>query len=109
MNIDLNKDCIDACLQCFSACLNCAGRDHKEGSSMGNCAQINMECAAVCNAAAKLMSLGSKYAKEVCLICVKICTECAEECEKHDKPHCRECAQACRECAEHCEKMAGRK
>ena len=73
---------------------------------MTRCIQMDMECAAICNAAARLMSLGSDMADEVCAICAKICEACGAECAKHDNDHCRECAQACLVCAEECRKMA---
>ena len=73
---------------------------------MANCIQLDMECAAICYAAAQLMSLGSEKAKAICSICADICYQCAEECGKHNTEHCQECAGACKQCAEECRKMA---
>ena len=73
---------------------------------MARCIQLDMECAAICNASAQLMSVGSDKAKEVCRVCSDICQACGDECGKHDTEHCRECAEACRACAEECRKMA---
>lgn len=106
MNYHDYKTCIDACLNCAAVCQHCASMDLKEsGSHMKHCAQLDMECAAACYAAAQLMSLGSEHAKEMCRLCAKICIACAEECEKHDDEHCRECAAACRKCAAECGNM----
>lgn len=74
---------------------------------MTKCIQLDMECAAICYAAASLMSMGSERAMEICRICAEICQQCGEECQKHDMEHCQECAKACLQCAEECRHMAG--
>jgi len=73
---------------------------------MAKCIELDMECAAICTAAAQLMSLGSDKAREVCSICAFLCKTCADECGKHSHLHCQECAAACRECAYECSQMA---
>ena len=73
---------------------------------MARCIRLDMECAALCYAAAQLMSLGSAHAPSICRICAEACEACAEECSKHDDKHCQECAAACRKCAEACRRMA---
>jgi hypothetical protein len=72
---------------------------------MARCIQLDMECAAICYAAAQLMSLGSEKAKDICAICADICETCGQECGKHQNEHYRECAQTCKQCAEECRKM----
>lgn len=72
---------------------------------MARCIQLDMECAAICYAAAQLMSLGSNKAKDICHICADICEACGEECGKHETEHCQECAKECKQCAEECRKM----
>jgi hypothetical protein len=62
-----------------------------------------MECAAICYAAAQLMSLGSDKVKEMARLCALMCDTCAEECNKHLHEHCIECADACTKCADECE------
>ena len=75
---------------------------------MARCIQLDMECAAVCYAAAQLMSLGSSKAEEICRICAEICEQCAGECEMHSHmEHCRQCVEVCRRCAEECRSMVG--
>lgn len=73
---------------------------------MAGCIQLDMECAAICYAAAQLMSLGSEKAKDLCRLCADICSECAAECGKHQTNHCQQCAEACRICADTCGSMA---
>jgi len=73
---------------------------------MAKCIQLDMECAAICYAAAQLMSVGSEKAKEICSICADICEACGNECGNHQSEHCQECSKACKQCAEECRKMA---
>lgn len=73
---------------------------------MARCIQLDMECAALCYAAAQVASLGGAKAKDICRICGELCTACAIECGRHDVEHCKECAEACIHCAEECRKMA---
>ncbi len=73
---------------------------------MAACIRLDMECAAICYAAAQLMSLGSDKAKDICLICADICDKCAAECMHHQTEHCQECARTCKQCAEECRKIS---
>jgi hypothetical protein len=102
------KAYIDACLKCAAICNHCAASCLKEDDveMMRRCIQLDMECAAVCYAAAQLMSLGSEKAQDMCKLCATICATCANECSHHDNEHCRECAETCRECADLCTVMA---
>ncbi len=107
MNYHDYKSCIDACLQCAAVCHHCASMDLQEDDPemMSHCAQLNMDCAAVCIAAAQLMSIGSKSSKKICQLCAEICKQCMNECVKHDNEHCIECAQTCQTCIEECENI----
>ena len=102
------KTCIEACLKCASICNHCASSCTEEDDvkMMAGCIRMDMECAAICYAAAQLMSLGSERAKEICRICADICEACGAECSQHHTEHCQECAAACKACAEECRKMA---
>lgn len=102
------KACIDACLNCAAICNHCASSctQEEDVKLMARCIQLDMECAALCYAAAQLMSLGSDKAKELCRLCADACEACGEECGKHQMKHCQECADACRKCVEECRKMA---
>lgn len=73
---------------------------------MVTCIQLDRDCADICRLASALMARNSPYAAQVCQLCAKICTACADECAKHEHDHCQECAKACRRCAEECSKMA---
>ena len=106
-NYNTYKSCIEACLKCAVLCNYCASSCTKEEDvkMMSLCIQLDMECSAICYAAAQLMSLGSERANEICKICAGICETCAKECAKHNNLHCKECSVACENCAIECRKM----
>jgi hypothetical protein len=102
------QECIEACLNCVYFCNHCASSclEEEDSDKLARCIQLDLECAAVCKAAADLMALGSDHANQLCQICADICAACAEECDKYTYSHCRECAKICRVCAEECSSMA---
>ena len=98
------QTCIDACIECATVCNHCAVSclEEKEVEHLVKCIRLNLECAVICRGAAELMSLDSRYSKEICQLCATICNACAEICEQHANmgmDHCRECAEACNACA----------
>ena len=101
------KNCIEACLKCAALCNHCAASCTREDDvkMMAACIQFDMECAAICYAAAQLMSLGSNNVKEICKLCADMCDVCGSECNNHQNLHCQECADACKHCADECRKM----
>jgi hypothetical protein len=103
------KVCIDACLACAAVCNHCAASClmEEDVKMMSLCIQLDMECAAICRAAAELMSLGSSHATRICILCADACDACAAECGTHQTRHCRECAELCKKCAAECRKMHG--
>ncbi|CDZ79504.1 hypothetical protein BN59_03822 [Legionella massiliensis] len=103
------QSCIDACLACVTECEHCATACLQEDKvkDMVCCIQLDRDCGQLCSLAAEMMARGSKYAKEICALCAKVCRDCAKECGKHQQmDHCKRCAEACNRCAEECEKMA---
>src|SRR3954466_12461194 len=79
------KVCIEACLNCAAICNHCASSctQEQDVKMMARCIQLDMECAALCYAAAQLMSLGSSKAMDICRICADLCEACGTECGKH--------------------------
>ena len=100
--------CIEACLQCSAVCDHCAVSctNEPDVKMMAKCIRLDMECAVLCSAAARLMSLDSEQAPAICKICSAVCEACGKECGKHDNAHCRKCSEICRVCAAECRKMA---
>jgi hypothetical protein len=103
------KPTIVAALDCAAICRHCAISCLKEEETdvkmMTHCIHLDLVCAALCDAAAELMSLGSNHSKEICQLCAEACDECAKECRKHDTEHCQMCADACEKCAKVCRKV----
>lgn len=106
MNLHDFKNCIEVCYACATSCEHCATECLKEEdtSTLALCIALTRECAIVCDATARLLSIGGDNATLLCGACFDICTACAEECESDSKElgYCAECAAACRRCAEEC-------
>lgn len=103
LNLDYKKG-IEACIKCATECNHCAVSCLKENDvqRLTKCIRLNLECAVVCRVTAELISLHSRYTKEICQLCASICNACAEECERHSNDgleYCKECAETCRACA----------
>ncbi|HVD96597.1 MAG TPA: four-helix bundle copper-binding protein [Cytophagaceae bacterium] len=110
MSHEKYQSCIDACLECATLCDHCASECLKESDlpMLTRCIQLDRECAEMCFSAARIMTLGSEYAGDLCAVCADFCLRCAEECGKHSHmDHCRNCAETCLRCAEECQKMTG--
>jgi len=106
---DLNQ-CIAACFEALRACHACAAADIREGAS-AQCALINLDCAAACEAAIQVMLRNSPHHGDFCALCAHLCTVCAAACAKHASTHdhCARCQQACEACAQECRKHAPEK
>ena len=54
------QTCIEACLRCAAVCNHCASAclREEEVKMMARCIQLDSECAAICYAAAQVMSIG---------------------------------------------------
>jgi Domain of Unknown Function (DUF326) len=109
MKKDILGDCIQACQDCVIVCTRCAAActEKSDVENLSRCIQLNLECAAMCNAAVQLMSLNGTSSDSLCMLCADICRRCAEECGKHDDMnHCRESAERCRVCSILCSQMS---
>lgn len=103
------QSCIKACQECMVECEHCATACLSESNlqELTECIKLDRDCALICSVAAELMARGSRFAKEMCLLCAKVCQACGDECAKHKHmEHCKRCAEACYRCAEECKKMA---
>jgi hypothetical protein len=108
MKKDVLDDCLRACQECVIFCTRCAASCTEESNAqdLSRCIQLNLECAAMCNAAVQLMSLNGISSDSLCRLCADISRRCAEECMKHDSmKHCRDAASCCHECSIICSQM----
>lgn len=100
-------ECAQICRACADACL---GED--EIAMLRQCIRLNLDCADVCDATAKLAVRRTGANEDVILnmlqVCAEACVQCAEECERHagQHEHCRICAEACRRCEAACRSAA---
>lgn len=90
-------NCINHCNYCADACL---GEDGVK--NMVDCIRTDRVCAEACAALNQILAMDYNNVKGLIKYCEQICTECADECGKHDMQHCQDCAEACRKCAKAC-------
>lgn len=104
---------IEACHECGETCTSCADAclGEKGVESLRRCITLNLNCAAVCETTAQLLTRRTEADWELILsqlqACVMACRLCGAECEKHahHHEHCRVCAEACRRCEEACNRI----
>lgn len=58
------------------------------------------ECASICMGTFHALKSGSVHSKNMALLCVGICEECADVCEQQNGIAFKQCARVCRECAD---------
>jgi len=101
---------IDACLSCVQACTACADSDLIEPdiATLRACIARDLVCADICDVTARVLSRPGQWdvltVRDLLVACVRSCTTCAEECDRHAKHHrhCAICAEACRDCIRAC-------
>jgi hypothetical protein len=104
---------IDACSDAEQACTSCADSCVAEPdvADLRRCIGLDLDCADVCGATSRVLSRQARYDKflvqRVLEACVRSCSSCAEECERHaaHHRHCGVCAEACRVCERACRKL----
>lgn len=101
---------IEACANSAQTCTSCTDSSlaEEDVATMVDSIALCDECADVCTATERSLSR-PLHADRVVLhrllrACVRQCTVCAEECEKHAAHHRHHaiCARACRACAKAC-------
>jgi hypothetical protein len=104
----LLAECIVACLESAQSCVSCAdaclGEEHVD--PLRRCVRFALDCADVCEAAARMLSRPHEPDLEVLgrllHVVVLACRACADECGRHASrlEHCRVCQEICRRCGE---------
>jgi hypothetical protein len=101
---------IEACSVCAQACTSCAnsGLAEAEVAALRTCVALCLNCADLCTTTERVLSrpFGSDRLLTHRLLeaCIRACSSCAEECERHaaHHRHCALCVKACRACAQAC-------
>jgi hypothetical protein len=76
----------------------------KGKTGLSDCIALCMDCAETCGLCDRVQARGGPMAAVIQAACAKVCTACAEDCEKHAAvdPVMKACAEACRACAKDC-------
>jgi hypothetical protein len=101
------EECASVCTVCADACLS-----EQMVAELTRCIRLNLDCADVCAAGARLLLRSGAEAQPSILrhlfeACVAICQACGQECARHAQmhEHCRICAESCRRCEDACRQM----
>jgi hypothetical protein len=104
-------ECIQNCQDCYAKCMETVQHCLTMGGKHASTDHIStlLACAAICQASATAMLVGSKHHHETCRACAAICKACEKECRAMGQGDdtMMECAEACAACARSCEEMAG--
>ncbi len=90
------QSCLEAWLNCESLLINVLQRDI---SFSLRTRQVIDECAKICLGTCSALKDGWTNLEDVALLCVGICEECAEVCERYQYPEFKTCAFICRKCS----------
>ena len=90
----------NACLDAWIKCENMLTDIHEIQNYISKkVVKVLDECAHICLGTFHALKTGSVNSKNMALLCVGICEECAELCEDHNGTAFQECAKICRQCA----------
>jgi hypothetical protein len=81
--------------------------DEPEPQAFASCVKVALDCAAICRLVGELIARDSRFAREMYLVCARVCDATAAECEKQAAGHCQVCVEICKNCADECRRMAG--
>lgn len=88
--------CMETWLQCEELLLSI---NEKKTSFSARTIRILDECAHICFGALQTLKSPDNNLNQVALLCVGICEECAEICERYGDKAFRACANTCRQCS----------
>ncbi len=103
--------CIKQCLECAAMCTRCGHHCLDMGAAHASPAHQGLmrDCAELCSLAAAMLARSSPLAPDICSLCARVCTSCAEDCDAlcDGDALMSACADHCRDCARLCSAMAG--
>jgi hypothetical protein len=105
--VETLNQCASVCTACADACL---AEQHVH--DLVRCIHLNLDCAAICNTTATVLTRSKEPDASVLLLliqtCQAICQSCGSECERHAQmhEHCRVCAESCRQCGQLCNELS---
>jgi len=98
-----SQACMEAWLNCENLLLTLS---QKPTSTSVRTQQVLDECAEICLGTLEALKKGVKNCNQLALLCVGICEECAEVCERYGGSIYKNCASACRQCSTVVSKLA---
>jgi len=98
-----SQACMEAWLNCENLLLTLA--QNKISSSVRT-QQVLDECAQICLGTLHGIKNKIQNINQMALLCVGICEECAEVCERYGGVLFKNCASACRQCSKSISKLA---
>ncbi len=98
MNVSTHhlRACMEVWLHCESL-LNTLVQS--EASFSKRTTRVLDECANICLGTLQSLKNGPQNVHELALLCVGICEECAEVCERYNEKAFQSCAVICRKCS----------
>lgn len=98
-------DCVAKGEACLAHCLVLLGNGDR---TVAGCAKAVNQMLALCRALENLAAQGSKLTPRLARLALDACTECEEECKKHEDKHaeCKACRESCTECIKQCKAIA---
>lgn len=101
---------IDAALNCVQTCTACVDSDliEEDVAALRECIALCQLCGDICDTTARVLSRPGHWdhlaVGPLLDACIRACTTCAEECDRHahHHVHCAICARACRACITAC-------
>lgn len=98
-----SQACMEAWLNCENLLITLA---QKQTSSSLRTQQVLDECAQICLGTLHGLKNKIQDINQLALLCVGICEECAEVCERYGDAVFKNCASACRQCSTVVSKLA---
>ena len=106
---EVQQECAEACARCMHECEDgfhhCLLQAQSEKAEYALAAQMCIDCAEVCGAAAKLVARGSPLLVDICPACAKVCDDCFATCEPLNDPEMKLVMESLRKCAMSCRGM----
>jgi Cys-rich four helix bundle protein (predicted Tat secretion target) len=108
-----NQQLVDAAKRCGRVgqiCLaHCIRLTRAGDKSLADCMQAVRAMLPVCAAIGQLAAQDAKRLKDMARLCVSVCSDCEDECRKHEFHHveCKNCAEACAAMITACKAVLG--
>lgn len=96
----------EVCLQAWLHCEDVLTGFNANSHDKMQLKQLINECADICLGMIEAIRQRSINTDKLAILCVGICEECAEVCERFQSSIYRKCADACRRCADALSHMA---